>query len=67
MNESRIVALEELVAHQAKQIEELSDELAKQWRIVDRMNEKVEILSDNYADLEDQGLGEPANTKPPHY
>lgn len=67
MTEERIVKLEELVAHQAQQIEELSDELSKQWRKVDLMERKLQMLSDHYEDLEGQFSGAPPVTKPPHY
>lgn len=67
MNEDRIVKLEELVAHQAQQIEDLSGELAKQWKIIDRLTRQLNQLSEHYADLDDQLDGPPATTKPPHY
>lgn len=67
MNEDRIVKLEELVAHQSQQIDELSGELAKQWKTIDKLNRQLNQLSDHYADLGDQVDGPPASTKPPHY
>jgi SlyX protein len=33
----RIMKLEELAAHQARAIDELSTELANQWKIIDQM------------------------------
>ncbi|MEW7007369.1 MULTISPECIES: SlyX family protein [unclassified Lentilitoribacter] len=66
MDENRVVTLEELVAHQSQQLEELSDQLAKQWKIIDKLTNKLADLSEHYSDLEDQISG-PAVTKPPHY
>ena len=34
--DERITHLEETVAHQAKTIEELSDQLAEQWKVVEQ-------------------------------
>ncbi len=67
MTEDRIVALEEMVAHQARTIDELSDQLAEQWKTVDRMRRTLEILSQRLVGIEDR-TSEPAPvTKPPHY
>lgn len=66
MDDNRLVTLEELVAHQSLQIEELSDQLAKQWKTIDKLTRKLDDLSDHYSDLDDQ-IGVPAATKPPHY
>lgn len=66
MDENRIVKLEELVAHQTQQIEDLSDQLAKQWNTIDKLSRTLDDLSEHYADLEEQ-MGAPAATKPPHY
>ena len=66
MDENRIVNLEELIAHQSQQIEDLSDQLAKQWTTIDKLTRKLDDLSEHYADLEEQ-VGAPAATKPPHY
>lgn len=66
MDKNRLVTLEELVAHQSQQIEELSDQLAKQWKVIDRLTHKLDDLSDHYSGLDDQ-VGVPAATKPPHY
>jgi SlyX protein len=65
--EDRIIALEEMVAHQARTIDELSDQLAEQWKTVDRMRRTLELLSERLIGLEDR-TSEPAPiTKPPHY
>ncbi len=66
MDENRIVKMEELIAHQSQQIEDLSDQLAKQWTSIDKLTRKLDDLSEHYADLEEQ-VGAPAATKPPHY
>jgi SlyX protein len=63
----RIVRLEETVAHQAKTIEELSDQLAEQWKLVEQMRSKLDRLTERFLSLEAQGLEAPAITRPPHY
>jgi len=65
--EDRIIALEEMVAHQAKTIDELSDQLAEQWKVVDRLKRSLEILSERLVGLEDQSTEAAPVTRPPHY
>ncbi|MCZ3380463.1 MULTISPECIES: SlyX family protein [unclassified Rhizobium] len=65
--ESRITKLEETVAHQAKTIEELSDQIAEQWKVVEQTRQKLDRLTERFLTLEEQSLEAPAITKPPHY
>jgi SlyX protein len=65
--EKRIIALEETVAHQAKVIEELSDQLAEQWKVVEQTRAKLDRLTERFLTLEEQSLDAPAITRPPHY
>ncbi|NLR99444.1 hypothetical protein HGP17_21705 [Rhizobium sp. P38BS-XIX] len=65
--QSRIIKLEEIVAHQAKTIEELSDQLAEQWKVVEQTRQKLDRLTERFLTLEEQSLNAPAITKPPHY
>lgn len=64
---SRIIQLEEIVAHQAKTIEELSDQLTEQWKVVEQMRAKLDRLTERFLSLEEQSLDAPAVTRPPHY
>ncbi|UHS62734.1 SlyX family protein [Agrobacterium vaccinii] len=66
-SENRIIALEETVAHHAKTIEELSDQLTEQWKVVEQTRAKLDRLTDRFLNLEEQSLEAPAITKPPHY
>ncbi|CAN7274077.1 SlyX family protein [Pararhizobium sp. LjRoot255] len=63
----RITRLEETVAYQTKTIEELSDQLAEQWKIVEQTRAKLDRLTERFLSLEEQGLDAPAITRPPHY
>jgi len=65
--QSRITKLEETVAHQAKTIEELSDQIAEQWKVVEQTRQKLDRLTERFLTLEEQSLEAPAITKPPHY
>lgn len=67
MTEQRIVSLEETVAHQARIIEELSSELAEQWKTVEQVRTKLDRLTERFLSLEEQSLDAPAITRPPHY
>ena len=66
-HESRIMKLEELVAHQARTIDELSAELANQWTTVDQLQKKLDRLIERFLTLEEGSLEAPAITRPPHY
>ena len=63
----RIVRLEELLAHQAKTIEELSDQLTEQWKVVEQTRAKLDRLTERFLSLEEASLEAPAITRPPHY
>jgi SlyX protein len=63
----RITQLEETVAHQAKTIEELSDQLTEQWKVVEQTRAKLDRLTERFLSLEEQSLEAPAITRPPHY
>ncbi len=66
-NEERLVKLEELAAHQAKVIDELSDQLAEQWKVVEQTRAKLDRLTERFLTLEETTLDAPAITRPPHY
>lgn len=63
----RIIQLEETIAHQAKTIEELSDQLSEQWKVVEQVRNKLDRLTERFLSLEEQSLDAPAITRPPHY
>jgi SlyX protein len=64
---ARITRLEEMLAHQAKTIDELSDQLAEQWKVMEQTRAKLDRLTERFLSLEEQSLEAPAITKPPHY
>jgi SlyX protein len=64
---SRLTNLEEIVAHQARTIEELSDQLAEQWKAVEQTRAKLDRLTERFLSLEEQSLEAPAITRPPHF
>jgi len=65
--EDRILRLEETVAHQARVIEELSDQITEQWKVVEQTRAKLDRLTERFLSLEEQALEAPAITRPPHY
>ena len=64
---ARITRLEEAIAHQAKTIDELSEQLAEQWKLVEQTRAKLDRLTERFLSLEEQSLDAPAITRPPHY
>lgn len=66
-HEKRITSLEETVAHQSRIIEELSDQLAAQWKTVEQTRSKLDRLVERFLSLEEQSLDAPPITRPPHY
>ncbi|MBR0557550.1 SlyX family protein [Ciceribacter sp. L1K23] len=67
MDNDRLMRLEETVAYQAKIIEELSDQLAEQWKVVEQTRSKLDRLTERFLTLEENSLDAPAITRPPHY
>ncbi|WP_436255148.1 SlyX family protein [Neorhizobium sp. LjRoot104] len=66
-DEERLIKLEELAAHQTKMIEELSDQLAEQWKVMEQTRAKLDRLTERFLSLEESSLEAPAVTRPPHY
>ncbi|MCV6576127.1 MAG: SlyX family protein [Cohaesibacter sp.] len=65
--EERIVDLEIQITHQATTIDELSDMVARQWDMIDRLGRQVGMLKGALAELEEGMEAPAANKKPPHY
>ena len=64
----RIAALEEANAHLAREVETLSDEIARQWKTIDDLTTAVMRLRDRVTTVEDgDGSGPLPVTNPPHY
>ncbi|SOE17079.1 SlyX protein [Hoeflea halophila] len=65
--ESRIVRLEELVAHQQAAIEDLSRQLTEGWKQSEKLRQELARLTDRFDELEDGADVPPANQPPPHW
>ncbi|WP_018235281.1 SlyX family protein [Ensifer sp. BR816] len=65
--DKRIVRLEEMAAHQARVIEELSEQLAEQWKVVEQTRAKLDRLTERFLSLEEQAQEAVPVTRPPHY
>lgn len=63
----RITLLEETIAHQARIIDELSEQIAEQWKVVEQTRAKLDRLTERFLSLEESSLEAPAITRPPHY
>lgn len=76
MTDRDIQNMQEILAHQEKQIHELNDVVTRQWDEIDmlkkrlnRMQDKIQILED-HSSSDDKPLSvsdEAARNKPPHY
>lgn len=66
MSEDRTAVLEEAVAHHERTIEELSGQIAEQWKTIDGLKRVVERLGERIEVLE-TGYGDVPVTRPPHY
>lgn len=56
-----------MAAHQAKTIDELSDQLAEQWKTIDQMRRALERLGERLIGLEERSADPVPVTRPPHY
>ena len=63
----RLEALEISSAEQDRVIAELSDQLAEQWKTIDKLQRKLDALTDRFLELEEQASPDVPVTKPPHW
>ncbi|MDD9909011.1 MAG: SlyX family protein [Ahrensia sp.] len=66
-NDERIQALEELCAHQAHEIDTLSDLVRVQGNEIELLKKAMLRFRDRLTEVEEAGGSPHENTKPPHY
>ncbi|MBR2691102.1 MAG: SlyX family protein [Aquamicrobium sp.] len=67
MSEERLTTLEIHTAEQDKTIEELSGQIAEQWKTIERLQKKLDALTNRFLALEEQTAPDVPVTKPPHW
>lgn len=63
----RLTTLEIRTAEQEKIIDELSGQIAEQWKVIERMQRKLNTLTERFLELEEQSAPDVPITKPPHW
>ncbi len=63
----RLTDLEIRNAEQEHTIEELSGQVAEQWKVIERLQKKVDALTERFLELEDQAAPDIPVTRPPHW
>lgn len=63
----RMTTLEIRAAEQERTIEELSVQIAEQWKVIEKLQKKLDALTDRFLALEDQAAPPIEAAKPPHY
>lgn len=62
----RLTRLEMRAAEQDRVIEELSAEIAGQWKVIERLRRQVELLAERFLSLE-EALPPAQASRPPHW
>lgn len=65
--EDRLTTLEIRTAEQEKTIEELSGQIAEQWKTIEGLRKKLDALTERFLTLEEQTAPDVPVTKPPHW
>ena len=65
--DDRVTRLEIRAAEQEKTIEELSGQIAEQWKTIEGLRKKLDALTERFLTLEEQVAPEVPVTKPPHW
>jgi len=63
----RLTMLEIRIAEQERTIDELSGQIAEQWKVIERMQRKLDTLTERFLALEEQSAPDIPITKPPHW
>jgi len=67
MPADRLTTLEIRTTEKEKTIEELSGQIAEQWQVIERMQRKLDALTERFMALEEQSAPDVPITKPPHW
>lgn len=67
MSSDRLTTLEIRAAEQERTIEDLSGQIAEQWKVIERMQKKLDALTERFLALEEQAAPDVPVTKPPHW
>jgi SlyX protein len=67
MPADRLTTLEIRATEQEKTIEELSGQIAEQWKLIDRLQKKLDTLAQRFLTLEEQAAPPIEGGKPPHW
>jgi SlyX protein len=63
----QIVNLEITISHQGKSIDDLSAAVAEQWKLIERLQKKVDVLTSRFLELEETAAPGVEAAKPPHW
>ncbi|MET0576501.1 MAG: SlyX family protein [Mesorhizobium sp.] len=63
----RLTTLEIRAAEQERTIEELSGQIAEQWKVIERQQKKIDALAERFLALEEQSQADIPVNKPPHW
>ncbi len=63
----RVTTLEMRVAEQERTVDELSGQIAEQWKAVERIQHKLDTLTERFLLLEEQSAPDIPITRPPHW
>lgn len=67
MPADRLTTLEIRVTEQERTIEELSQQIGEQWQAAERLQKKVDALTEQFLTLEQQTAPDVPVTRPPHW
>ncbi len=68
MSESdRMTRLEILAAEQEKTIEELSEQVALQWKEIEGLRKRLDVVVNRMAEVEERTAPDVPVTRPPHW
>lgn len=66
-SDNRITTLEERAADQERTIEELSAQIAEQWKVIERLQARLDALTERFLAVEENAISPPEATRPPHW
>lgn len=65
--QGRLNNLEETFAHHEALVHDLSDELAKQWQVIEKMTRHIQILEEKIETMRVAEEAPSGSEPPPHY